>query len=88
MNWLLGLAISELWLRVFWGVFRYFTDYKSPKSLAEAEETMCGENGRFLMAHNGWVMNADPLKNFADAGSKVYIRRELIGEFLLLRQSK
>ncbi|XP_019762193.2 glycogen debranching enzyme isoform X4 [Dendroctonus ponderosae] len=68
-------------------VYRYFTDYHSPKSLAEAEETMYSTNGRFLMAHNGWVMSAEPLKNFADAGTKIYIRRELIawGDSVKLR---
>ncbi|XP_060528992.1 glycogen debranching enzyme [Cylas formicarius] len=59
-------------------VYRYFTDYGSPKSLNEHEEIMYSQNGSFLMAHNGWVMNSDPLKNFASPGTKTYIRRELI----------
>ncbi|XP_030750314.1 glycogen debranching enzyme isoform X2 [Sitophilus oryzae] len=59
-------------------VYRYFTDYGSPITLSEYEEIMYSENGKYLMAHNGWVMNSDPLKNFAAAGTKTYIRRELI----------
>uniref|UniRef100_A0ABD2WG93 Glycogen debranching enzyme n=1 Tax=Trichogramma kaykai TaxID=54128 RepID=A0ABD2WG93_9HYME len=57
---------------------RYFTDYGSPRNFAEREEIMYSIKGCYLMAHNGWVMNGDPLKNFADPDSNVYIRRELI----------
>ncbi|XP_050313135.1 glycogen debranching enzyme isoform X2 [Anthonomus grandis grandis] len=68
-------------------VYRYFTDHGSPQSLKEAEETMYSEDSKFIMAHNGWVMNSDPLKNFADAGTKTYIRRDLIawGDSVKLR---
>ena len=27
--------------------------------------------GEYVLAHNGWVMNADPLVNFAAEGTKV-----------------
>eukprot|EP01135_Chromosphaera_perkinsii_P001641 Nk52_evm18s208 gene=Nk52_evmTU18s208 len=34
--------------------------------------------GRYVVACNGWIWAADPLKNFAAPGSKVYLVRDLI----------
>ncbi|CAK1603726.1 unnamed protein product [Parnassius mnemosyne] len=68
---------------------RYFT-YPCPMgSLEEMEALIYSDEGRFVMAHNGWVMDADPLQDFAAraAGGRVYLRRELIawGDSVKLR---
>ena len=48
-------------------------------TIEEAERIAYDEkDGQMVMACNGWVMNNDPLKNFADPDSNVYLRRELV----------
>ncbi|KAJ8732396.1 hypothetical protein PYW07_014995 [Mythimna separata] len=70
---------------------RYFT-WACPvesSSLSEVEAVLYSDAGRLCMAHNGWVMDADPLQDFAarPAAARVYLRRELIawGDSVKLR---
>ena len=34
-------------------------------------EELESQRGQYVLAHNGWVMNADPLVNFAAEGTTV-----------------
>lgn len=70
----------------------YFTDGGlKGRPLADIEQAMHTPTGAQMMAHNGWVMSADPLADFARAPQSgrgnVYLKRELIawGDSVKLR---
>lgn len=63
---------------------------KGTATLAAIEEAMYTAKGKYFMAHNGWVMNADPLLDFTakqPGRGNVYLKRELIswGDSIKLR---
>lgn len=69
---------------------RYFTPDNKDLPFEEYERLIYTDSGKLYMAHNGWVMNADPLNDFAlpQAGrGNVYLKRELIawGDSVKLR---
>ncbi|KAJ8012292.1 hypothetical protein DPEC_G00067150 [Dallia pectoralis] len=69
-------------------VTRYFTFPFEEKCLEDDLQMLDQpEKSCHFLAHNGWVMGDDPLRNFAEPGSNVYIRRELIcwGDSVKLR---
>lgn len=59
---------------------RYFVYPYDAVSAEEDEKRVYGSEkvAEQCMAYNGWTANNDPLRSFADVGSDVYIRRELI----------
>ncbi|PHZ07196.1 glycoside hydrolase [Rhizopus microsporus ATCC 52813] len=57
----------------------YFTRLEDPKGKHP--------KGSMMLANNGWIWNADPLKDFAGPDSSAYLRREVIvwGDCVKLR---
>ncbi|KAM6953512.1 glycogen debranching enzyme-like [Aplochiton taeniatus] len=69
-------------------VTRYFTFPFEDVSFSQEVQMMSNaDKACHFLAHNGWVMGDDPLRNFAEAGSLVYMRRELVcwGDSVKLR---
>ena len=51
------------------GLCSYFTLPKEKMTVEQEEEMMNSDRGAYCMAHNGWVMSDDPLRNFAEPGT-------------------
>lgn len=73
-------------------VWRYFTEhpFRTLTPQEEIDQVDVPEVGCHFKACNGWIMGDDPLRNFAEPGSMVYFKRELIvwGDSVKLRFGK
>ncbi|KAK4475741.1 hypothetical protein MN116_001003 [Schistosoma mekongi] len=82
-----GLRLSKVTLDtpIMWAYF--YHPVPDVETIEEAEAILSTKEAEKIMAFNGWVMNDDPLKNFAEPSSFVYLRRELIvwGDSVKLR---
>ncbi|CAH8641298.1 unnamed protein product [Schistosoma bovis] len=82
-----GLKLKQVTLDtpIMWAYF--YHPVPDVETIEEAEAILETKDAAKIMAFNGWVMNDDPLKNFAEPSSFVYLRRELIvwGDSVKLR---
>ena len=71
---------------IFFASYRYFVLVGAHQEQNLSWKEIESNQGRYVLAHNGWVMNADPLVNFAKEGS-FYFQREVIiwGDSVKLR---
>lgn len=66
---------------------RYFSYPFKDTSIENDALLVDNDDAALIMAHNGWVMGGDALKNFAESDSSVYLCRELVawGDSIKLR---
>lgn len=69
--WSLSKGLKK-WVPAFYNIpmpCRYFSVVGGGNDLVWEE--LESQRGQYVLAHNGWVMNADPLVNFAAEGTTV-----------------
>ncbi|KAF6777105.1 hypothetical protein AHF37_03479 [Paragonimus kellicotti] len=82
-----GLKLETVTLDtpIMWSYF--YQPAPNVTTLEEAEAVLDTPDAARIMAFNGWVINDNPLRNFAEPDSYVYLRRELVvwGDSVKLR---